>query len=92
MDDKLIDAFRNSQGYWAPHHENEEVWADIKSRFAQMSPPDRHKMLYAVDSFFDPRDSDGNYKELHATKEAAAMLTKKRELESIHKLLWSANR
>jgi len=92
MDDKLVDDLRNAYGYWGPQHDNEEVWTDIKGRFAQMPPPDRQKLLNVVDAYFDPRDADGNYKELRATKEAAALLTKKRELESIHKMLWSANR
>jgi hypothetical protein len=93
MDDRVINDIRNGFGYWSPDLDDETVFEDFKHRFQQMSPPDRQKTLQVIDQvYFNPTDADGNLKEFRATKENAAILTKRRELDDLHKLLWRVNR
>jgi hypothetical protein len=76
-----------------PDLDDQTVFEDFKTRFQQMSPPARQKTLQVIDQvYFNPTNADGVVKDFTLSRENAAMLTKRRELEDLHKVLWRVNR
>jgi hypothetical protein len=69
--------------YW---EEGEEaLWAKCKSDFSRKPEAGRLQDLHAVNAWLD---QEGD----RPTKELASLLTKKREMEDLHKLLKGLNR
>jgi hypothetical protein len=64
--------------------DEDEAWERFKQGYLLKTPESRKIDLAACDSFIEQFN--------HPTKEAASILTRKRELESIHRRLRELNR
>ena len=81
-DNPIISSLRKS--YWSSAEDGQQIWETFKQDFAKKDPNSRRADLRVVDQYL--ADQTG------VTRDHAAMIQQKRELESVHNILWRAGR
>jgi hypothetical protein len=72
------------KAYWSPDEDGQQIWQTYKTEFAKRPANDRRADLRTVDGYLAEQTS--------VTKDHAAMLQMRREMEDIHTMLWRAGR
>ena len=81
-DNEIIAGLRKS--YWSPDEDGSQIWASFKAEFAKKLPDARRADLRTVEQYLG--------EQISVTRDHAAMIQMKRELDDVHAILWRAGR
>jgi hypothetical protein len=82
LDNPMIAALRRM--YWSSDEEGSQIWDSFKQGFVRMSPQERRQSLLTADYYVA--------EQIRPTRETAAMIRQRQELEHLHLTLHRAGR
>jgi hypothetical protein len=81
-DNPMIAALRRN--YWSSDEDAGQIWDSFVQGFVRMSPQERRQSLLQADNYLS--------EQIQPTRETAAMIRQRRDLEEIHLTLHRAGR